>query len=177
MKSLRVAALMLAMAAGQASSCSLESAFGGVALQIRPGSLTMAMAIAEARKEGILPPPIEESQQAAISNWRKWNWQQQLSGHTGVTPAFYFYDVLGNHFNRVEIDAIGSVQISLHQVPDETTTVLMSTGHVLDLLLQGEMTYQEAKDKDLIMLNGEQADLVDAWIKHSLEKPQPLYPA
>lgn len=152
-------------------ACDLD---GGLGLSFnvgREGALTMAVAMAEARQNGLIGTA-EEIDAQALTKLRARLWQLKLKAYQGEKPTFYFYQALDQHWSQVS-EFAGSTQVSLHRPPRlemEEGVVVMSHGDVLDALMSGQLELSQAETKHLITLTGpeDQVEQVKRWIREAL---------
>ena len=166
-----VAGLVGLCLSGLVQACALDLGLRGGFDIGREGALIMAVAIGQARADGLIETPDLQDDQA-LAQMRARLWQMKLKTYKGEKPTFYFYQNLDKHWSEIST-FVGNTQIGLHRPPRpemEDGVVVMSHGDVTDALMNDKLTLTEAEEKDLIKITGPAADvmLVKAWINNAL---------
>lgn len=138
----------------------------------RTGSLVMAAAIGEARRDGVIER-VETEDVQVLAQTRAQIWKMKLGQYKGEKQPFYFYQALENHWTDIR-DFAGSTQISLHRPPTdamENGVVMMSHGDVADALLNSKLTLEQAEQKGLVVFSGpeDQIEKVRQWINKATQ--------
>ena len=160
-------ALML-MAFPQVHACGLEPSLKGGFTISYPGSLDVAVAVANARREGLLPPPETEvvanevRLQQMLSDLRRL--QARLNGSgavaSGVGTAPFSLVLVGpglwSHYFLTQ----GGVLARYHISGPLSDTVVLTHHSVLRALLNGELGTDQATELGLIAYSGSDAEPV-----------------
>ena len=151
---------------GTVFACNAEMGMGSFDTG-RDGALIMAMAIGEARRDGVIDR-VDTVDAQALAKTRAQLWKMKLGQYKGEKSQFYFYQALENHWTDIR-DFAGSTQVSLHRPPTEKMedgVVVMSHGDVTDALLNGKLTLEKAEQEGLVVFSGpeNQVAKVKRWI-------------
>ena len=150
-----------------ASACSLEPNLG-VGLRISyPGSLGVAVAVAEARQSGLLPQaiPNDPSNQARLhrmlSALRQLQSRLDRDGTVDTSASFSIVLVGPGLWSRYYLSSHGAIAQYHTPGPRIGEVVVMTHHSVLQALLEGSLTTDVAADSGLLVFSGDGSALAE----------------
>lgn len=150
-------------------ACGLDPSVQGGYLVSHPGSLGVAVAVAEARREGLLTTEVSgnlpndvrlERMLADLGRLESQLVRGQVGG-SNQTSAHFFLMLIGPAlWSEYQVSPSG-VQARYHTPGPETGQAIVLTHHVvLEALLQGSLSVAQATDLGLISFSGTETEPV-----------------
>ena len=157
--------LVLLIATKSAFACSLELSVKGSFFEVSyPGSIQVAVAVASARRDGIIPPANTESVSNIIRLQRmladlKHLRSRLVDGH-GATESFSLLLVGPGLWSNFYVS--GSMILGQYHVsgPLANEAIVLTSDAILKALLSGDLSIYQATELGLITFSGENADAI-----------------
>jgi hypothetical protein len=173
-----IIAMILLSFSQSAYACSLEPTIKGGLMVSYPGSIDIAVAVAKARDEGLLPPPSENGIPDDVKLQQLLSDLQRLQSRLDkgrreasneVSRTFSFVLVgpsLWSHFSITS----GGVLANYHtNGPLSGKAVVLTHSSVLRALLSGSMTIDNAEKLGLIRYSGVNTDYIKLAFESGLQ--------
>ncbi|OLQ92940.1 hypothetical protein BIY22_00110 [Vibrio panuliri] len=141
-----------------ALGCGLHQSFG-LHITSEPGSLEVFTEIIAARKAGDLTNTAKPDQ------FKLFSIKKAFSQAAIAAPNFTIFEAIKGHYSQVT--PTNSYQITgRNTLPNDDDLVLVTELDVLDTLATGGLSWQTAKQSQLVRINGvpEQVALLDSWL-------------